>query len=309
MSQGLRLTYFCPVTRTAAGLLVVTALATLLIDSAGAVHGGRGLIALGLQSYDKTGHPVGRSIWIAEDNGAGLHRLTSRTGVFADPALSPDGRKIACDGAYDIFVMNANGTGRRKLTFDGDSYEPRWSPDGNKIVYTHGVGDSEIRIIEADGSHARRVHFRGANFSEAYDPDWAPDGRQLAFVGSKPTGDGLTARSIYVASTDGSGLRKITAFPSGNLSGVRWSPDGRSLLVVGESPLVVSVEDKGRRSFQVGPFLNVASWSPDGRQIVYAASGAPLRILSIKTGRIRTVPVRLTDEVDSLDWRRLPQKR
>jgi Tol biopolymer transport system component len=56
------------------------------------------------------------------------------------PARSPDGRTIACgcerSGNVDIYVMNADVSGRRRLTrnpwVDAD---PTWSPDGSRIVF------------------------------------------------------------------------------------------------------------------------------------------------------------------------------
>ena len=47
----------------------------------------------------------------------------------AQPSWSPDGRKIAFERDLDIYVMNADGSGRRNLT-RGASREsqPGWSP-------------------------------------------------------------------------------------------------------------------------------------------------------------------------------------
>ena len=61
-------------------------------------------------------------------------------GTYAAPAWSPDGRKIAFvsdrDGNSEIYVMNADGSGQRRLTrnpaYDAD---PAWSPDGRTIAF------------------------------------------------------------------------------------------------------------------------------------------------------------------------------
>jgi Tol biopolymer transport system component len=62
-------------------------------------------------------------------------------GSDIDPAWSPDGKRIAFasnrDGAYEIYVMNADGGNRRRLTRTPrrkSSDSPDWSPDGRRIV-------------------------------------------------------------------------------------------------------------------------------------------------------------------------------
>ena len=78
--------------------------------------------------------------------------------VKTDPIYSPNGLKIAFisthDGDPEIFVMNADGTGLKKLTDNTDvDAAPSWSPDGGKIVFTSDRGGSfELYRMNADGS-------------------------------------------------------------------------------------------------------------------------------------------------------------
>ena len=83
--------------------------------------------------------------------------------VKTDPMYSPDGLKIAFisthDGDPEIFVMNANGTGLRKLT-DNTAVDaaPSWSPDGRKVVFTSDrSGSFELYSMNADGSQQQMI--------------------------------------------------------------------------------------------------------------------------------------------------------
>jgi Tol biopolymer transport system component len=80
-----------------------------------------------------------------------------------EPVWSPDGRKIAfqeqVNGNYEIFVINANGTGTRQLTTVAyDNTDPAWSPSGRQIAFlTTRDGGSDIYVMNVDGSGQRRL--------------------------------------------------------------------------------------------------------------------------------------------------------
>jgi TolB protein len=64
------------------------------------------------------------------------------------------------DGGWEIFVTNADGTGRRNLTNNENrnDWGPSWSPDGKSIAYSSGMNDQyEIHIIDASGNAPRQI--------------------------------------------------------------------------------------------------------------------------------------------------------
>jgi Tol biopolymer transport system component len=93
-----------------------------------------------------------------------IARVHNEVDHCACPAWSPDGTKIAYEAAEaggkpDIWVMNADGTGRKQLTHDPARDEnPDWSPDGTQIAfYSERTGNGQIWVIGADGSGEHRV--------------------------------------------------------------------------------------------------------------------------------------------------------
>ncbi len=82
------------------------------------------------------------------DPGAGAVRELAKAGGACRPRFSRDGRKIVyvsgeADGKGDIWVMNADGGAKDRITSRGDTYDyfPSWSPDGTRIVFCSNARD------------------------------------------------------------------------------------------------------------------------------------------------------------------------
>ncbi|HXD86650.1 MAG TPA: hypothetical protein VN641_09160 [Urbifossiella sp.] len=109
-------------------------------------------------------------------------------GINNWPAYSPDGRRIAFsssrDGTFDLYVMNANGSGvRRVVKLDGMQMRPSWSPDGQRLAFTSNhAGSYDLWIVRLDGTGL--VRLTGSAERDDYSA-WRPDGRQIAFVGER----------------------------------------------------------------------------------------------------------------------------
>lgn len=114
------------------------------------------------------------------------------------------------------------GEGKRLTSHGVEAVRPRWSPDGNYIVYTSYLsGFPNIRRIDIRGQRSEvMVDFKGTNTSARY----SPDGTRLAMV---LTGPGNA--DIYVGSSLAKGLKRIV-----NSDGLEatpcWSRDGREII-------------------------------------------------------------------------------
>jgi Tol biopolymer transport system component len=148
-------------------------------------------------------------IWIMNEDGTGVTQITSppRTGEWGnavlpfgdyDPNLSPDGNKIAFErlvgdetshGNYNIYVINADGSGETAITTNGYTQGLLvWSHSGENIVYLVGAigneGKYDIYMMKSDGSENRDITptYFPAEFL-CHDPIFAGDDSQIFFIG------------------------------------------------------------------------------------------------------------------------------
>lgn len=104
------------------------------------------------------------------------------------PKYSPDGRQIVFssrrDNDFEIYLMNADGSGHRRLTDSpGVDAHPSFSPDGQRIAFTSARdGNYEIYTMKPDGSDVQRItrHAGRDDFAT-----WHPSGDRLLFVSQR----------------------------------------------------------------------------------------------------------------------------
>ena len=97
-------------------------------------------------------------------DGSDVRRVAPKA-TSGEPAWSPDGRRIAfrifdgrrfeSAGNSDLFVVNADGSGLRRLTRGAANVRWfAWSPDGRTVAF---LRNREVYMVNADGTGERRL--------------------------------------------------------------------------------------------------------------------------------------------------------
>jgi Tol biopolymer transport system component/predicted Ser/Thr protein kinase len=139
-------------------------------------------------AYSRVG--AGWDIWKFEGS-APPKKFISSTLDEADPAFSPDGKRIAFTSrrsgkGSDIWISNLEGTSLVRLVGGySTAGTPAWSPDGRWIAFdakTAEDGRWDIYVIEAAGGQARRLTPYG---SDENAPAWSRDGKSIYFISNR----------------------------------------------------------------------------------------------------------------------------
>lgn len=151
---------------------------------------------------------------------------TVRQVDYYNPAWSPDDKWIAyesnADGKCAIYVVGADGTGRRRLTSGtADDVQASWSPDGTRLVFaSNRDGHNQLYTMLADGSLQQPL---SPSATRDFYATYSRDGRQVLFAAQDPRN-----RMLYyvgIVNADGTG-RRILTDSTASAEGPRWTRDG-----------------------------------------------------------------------------------
>ncbi len=180
-----------------------------------------------------TSYRTGRAqLFAVALDGSGERRLTTTADNLVEPALSPDGRRLAyvrdTSGARRLWWSAADGTAPAAAAtapwagaIDG---APAWAPDGSRLAYmSTRSGPVTVFVLDA-GAGAGPTAASGATpdpQSVTVEPAWSPDGRQMAVTSTRSGGSELFV--IDVAS----GIATQLTRSGGTVGQPAWLPDGR----------------------------------------------------------------------------------
>ncbi len=161
-------------------------------------------------------------LMVSNADGSNAKQINDGSSIAWNNHWSPDGKRIAFTGRGEtldslvVFVMNADGSGRRRVTrfapAEGHAQWPVWSLDGSRLAIQ--VNDNDRRahnchiwIVDvATGEATRLAPHTRPSLDET--PSWFPDGKRLAFQSDR------TGRmEVWVMNADGSEPRQVTGLP------------------------------------------------------------------------------------------------
>lgn len=215
-----------------------------------------------------------------------LARKQLTSGVVDDrsPSWSPDGRTIAFQRDWQIWVMDADGTNQRQLTKGPHkSGFPTWSPDGRLIAFHSNRrsgrdvakgGNWDVWLMDKDGELAKLLV--GDKGNEEF-PYWSPDGQRLSFQ-YRRMGPG---HEVYIVDMEGMIVGRPTIGERDDVFPM-WCPDGKRLVLASAEPgklntqaniFTTDLEGKNRVQLTNGEHVDLRPcWSPDESKVAFQSN-------------------------------------
>lgn len=255
-------------------------------------------------------------IYLINNDGSGLTRVTEDETDDTMPRWSPDGSQIA-------YIAQIPRTSTRQLSFlnladdsvttldDMDRTGGIFSPDGEQIAYNAQAESVELFISDLDGTNSIQLT---RNWFIDDVSDWHPDGELLLFTSdSGGNGNWQDHVDIYTLNIDTEEFTRLTDTPEREFNPV-WSPDGSQIAfayeIDGNRDIYVmdsNGENLTRLTTDPG-YDHYPSWSPDGTRLVFQSDrygNDALFILDLEKGTETLLTDHFKDERHPA-WIRVP---
>ena len=225
----------------------------------------------------------------------------------SDPQVSPDGARVVYVRNFfdvmtdrrrsNLWILDVDGGRHRALTTGNENdASPRWSPDGDRLVYASGRGEgaTQLWVRWMDTGEEARV----TNLTRSPGGlSWSPDGRWIAFTMFVPEREDALAVELPTAPQGAE-----WADPARVVDDLQYRADGAGWLEDGHTHVfVVPAEGGTPRQLTFGPHDHggTPAWTPDGGYLVVSGNrhGAPIEQgadselyeIRVSDGRIRAL--------------------
>ncbi len=245
-------------------------------------------VSLGLAWMDRAGRAQGQ--------------LAVPQGIYRRGEISPDGHRAALEFSprsedpMSVWVLDVARETLQRMTFEGDSYAPIWSPDGRQIAFvrpTNGRHALWTMRADAPGSESLRLELPSAYNTTV---QWTPDGRGIVL---RSQGTDTQQDIVLATPGDSATWRPLLATRFNELHGT-LSPDGRWIayltdetggleLYVREFPSLAKPTRVSPAGAYAASFMQHRIgrplWSRDGRELLYvAADGRTMLAVEVRPG-------------------------
>ena len=162
-------------------------------------------------------------------------------------------------GALEIWRMQASGRDQRPLTKEGTPHaDPKFSPDGKRILYTALKGGfPEVWIMKRDGSEPKKV-------AAGLQGSWSPDGKSIVFIRDNQT---------FTRDLESGREQKVTPEAWERCGVPAWSPDGKTIAVASRHQesigiFLVGLDGTSQAQLRAQEACCTPAWSRDGRRLL-----------------------------------------
>jgi TolB protein len=205
-------------------------------------------------------------IWRMHASGKELKQLTTDASPDADPRFSPDGKRILYTSLRGGFPeVWMMDRNGTNQQFVTKGCQGSWSPDGKSIVFIH---DNQAYVRDLASAKKRRL--TPPAWERCGVPAWSPDGKRLAIASRH-----LGTIGIFILSLDGTATHQLKAQEP--CCTPQWSADGAKILCQTVQGHIhqVGVDGKDWEQLTFGADVqHDARYSPDGSMILFCRAPA-----------------------------------
>jgi Tol biopolymer transport system component len=203
-------------------------------------------------------------------DGTNMRQITNSSIDYWDPALSPDGLKIACIASTGINIIDLNGSATIISTSSlAGSFN--WSPDSKELIYSkYSTNSSQIYKYNL----TENKEYQLTNSPEYENTvSWNAQKNQIIFTSSSLT----NGTDLVIMNPDGS--QQKTIIHKKYIGSPYWSPDGTKIVFLTENSDLAIINLDGSNYHIINEISGVyisPVWSPDGKYILYSYSKQPI---------------------------------
>ena len=183
--------------------------------------------------YNTSAQAASSALTWVDRNGKELGRV-GRTGVMANPTLSPTGDRVTVDitdqknNNVDVWVESLQGGTNARFTFDpAEEVVGVWSHDGKNIAYRSSANNATLFVKAATGLERERAIFSLKDpLGDIYPNSWTPDGKQiLCTMLGGGAGSAPSSNLVLFPTSGGDPVPFLTS--KADLTNGQISPDGK----------------------------------------------------------------------------------